>query len=239
MVDNIQKNVLDEIRALYEEDEVAQRFFDWVSERKNDSAETSLDRIASRLNLHRSEAVALAKQLDHTKCARFILGRKGAKSRVQWAYSLRSLGMAAKGDVDQLDDVDPDIAAETAEQILAFTAGLSTEQIGKAPTPRKWSIREIVAHLADCEIVFSFRLRQTLAPALDQPHSIIQPFDQDAWAQRYGAYEFEPALALFGTARSWNLLYLTTVSDSDRHRLTTHPERGTMPFWTSTEPTAK
>ncbi len=127
------------------------------------------------------------------------------------------------------------ILAETAEQIRAFTAGLSTEQIGKAPAPRKWSIREIVAHLADCEIVFSFRLRQTLAPALNQPHAIIQPFDQDAWAQRYGAYEFEPALALFDAARNWNLLYLTTTSDTDRHRLTTHPERGTMPFWTIVE----
>ncbi len=127
------------------------------------------------------------------------------------------------------------VLAETAEQIRAFTAGLSSEQIRNSPNPRKWSIREIAAHLADCEIVFCFRLRQTLAPALDQPHTIIQPFDQDAWAQRYGAYEFEPALALFEAARNWNLLYLTTVSDTDRHRLTTHPERGTMPFWTLVE----
>jgi hypothetical protein len=130
MVDNIKKNVLQEIRALYEEDEVAKRFFDWVSERKNDSAETSLDRIASRLNLQRSEAVALAKQLDNAKCARFIVGRKGAKSRVQWAYSLRSLGMAAKGFVDQLDDVDPDIAAETTEQIIGDVPEIAPLPIG-------------------------------------------------------------------------------------------------------------
>jgi hypothetical protein len=130
MVDNIQKNILEEIRALYQEDEVAQRFFDWVAERKNDSAETSLDRIASRLNLHRSEAVVLAKQLDNAKCARFILGRKGAKSRMQWAYSLRSLGMAAKGRIDQLDDVDPDIAAESAEQISESFSEMAALPIG-------------------------------------------------------------------------------------------------------------
>jgi len=37
---------------------------------------------------------------------------------------------------------------------------------------------EIISHLADCEIVFAFRLRQTLAE--DNP--TIQPFDQDKWA---------------------------------------------------------
>ena len=127
------------------------------------------------------------------------------------------------------------VLTTTAERLQTLTAGLTGAQVNTPPAPRKWSICNIVSHLADCEIVFSFRLRQTLAPALDQPHAIIQPFDQDAWAKRYEAYQFEPALALFQAARNWNLLYLTTVSQDDRHRPTTHPERGTMPFWTIVE----
>jgi hypothetical protein len=123
----------------------------------------------------------------------------------------------------------------TAARIRTLTTGLTDAQINTRPAPRKWSLREIAAHLADCEIVFSFRLRQTLAAPLDQPHAIIQPFDQDAWAKRYEAYQFEPALAFFQTARNWNLLYLNTVSQEDRRRPTTHPERGTMPFWTIVE----
>ena len=123
----------------------------------------------------------------------------------------------------------------TAAHIRTLTAGLTEAQINARPAPRKWSIREIVAHLADCEIVFSFRLRQTLAPELNQPHTIIQPFDQDAWAVRYAAYQFAPAVALFHAARNWNLLYLNTVSHDDRRRRTTHPERGTMTFWTIVE----
>jgi len=123
----------------------------------------------------------------------------------------------------------------TAAHIRTLTAGLAEVQINARPAPRKWSIREIVAHLADCEIVFSFRLRQTLAPELNQPHTIIQPFDQDAWAKRYEPYQFTPALELFQAARNWNLLYLTTVSHEDRRRPTTHPERGTMTFWTIVE----
>ena len=127
------------------------------------------------------------------------------------------------------------VITATPERLRTLTAGLPDTWINTRPAPRKWSIREIAAHLADCEIVFSFRLRQTLAPELNQPHTIIQPFDQDAWAKRYEAYRFEPALALFQAARYWNLLFLTTVSEQDRHRRTTHPERGTMPFWTIVE----
>ncbi len=53
------------------------------------------------------------------------------------------------------------------------------------PVLGKWSAAEIVSHLADCEIVFAFRLRQTLAE--DNP--TIQPFDQDKWAAQSGCYE--------------------------------------------------
>jgi hypothetical protein len=127
------------------------------------------------------------------------------------------------------------VLTSSAERLQTLTAGLTGAQINTPPAPRKWSICEIVAHLADCEIVFSFRLRQTLAPALNHPHAIIQPFDQDAWAKRYAAYHLESGLALFQAARNWNLLFLTTVSQDDRHRPTTHPERGTMPFWTIVE----
>ena len=135
-----------------------------------------------------------------------------------------------------LNSQDPiPVLTTTAGRLQTLTAGLTGAQVNTPPAPRKWSICNIVSHLADCEIVFSFRLRQTLAPALDQPHAIIQPFDQDAWAKRYAAYQLEPALALFKAARNWNLLFLTTVSQDDRHRPTTHPERGTMPFWTIVE----
>jgi hypothetical protein len=127
------------------------------------------------------------------------------------------------------------VLTTTADRLRALTASLNGAHVNTRPAPQKWSICEIATHLADCELVFSFRLRQTLAPALDQPHAIIQPFDQDAWAQRYSAYQLEPALALFQAARNWNLLFLTTVSQDDRHRPTTHPERGTMTLWTIVE----
>jgi len=123
------------------------------------------------------------------------------------------------------------VLTSTAARLYELTASLSGAQIDRAPAADKWSIREIAAHLADCEIVFSFRLRQTLS----QKHALICPFDQEAWATRYAAYDLDSALSLFKAARNWNLRLLTSVTEEDRHRPTTHPERGTMTFWTIVE----
>lgn len=123
------------------------------------------------------------------------------------------------------------VLTTTVERLRSLTAPLSIARINQEPAPGKWSICEILAHLADCETVFCFRLRQTLA----EDHHIIQPFDQDRWAKRYAAYSFDAAMALFEAARNWNIRLLTTVTEEDRHRPVTHPERGTMTFWTIVE----
>lgn len=119
----------------------------------------------------------------------------------------------------------------TSELLHSLIDPLTAAHVDSAPAPGKWSIREIVAHLADCELVFAFRLRQTLA----EDHPVIQPFDQTKWGERYAAYDIASGLALFTSVRNWNLKLLTTVTEADRHRPTTHPERGTMTLWTIVE----
>jgi uncharacterized damage-inducible protein DinB len=119
----------------------------------------------------------------------------------------------------------------TARRIAQITTHFTREQTGQPIAPGKWSVRQIVAHLADCELVFSFRLRQTLT----EDHPTLQPFDQDRWAARYGNCDFASALRLFEAARNWNLLLLAEVTPAERQRQTTHPERGTMTFWTIVE----
>jgi len=123
------------------------------------------------------------------------------------------------------------VITATAERLHTFIDPLSAAHADRSPAPGKWSIREIVAHLADCELVFSFRLRQTLS----EDHPIIQPFDQGIWGERYAAYDLASGLTLFIAARNWNLKLLTSVTEPDRHRPTTHPERGTMTLWTIVE----
>lgn len=56
-------------------------------------------------------------------------------------------------------------------QLLAQTIG--PDRVTTAPAPGKWSARDILCHLADCEVAFAFRLRQTLA----EERHVVQPFD--------------------------------------------------------------
>jgi uncharacterized damage-inducible protein DinB len=131
-----------------------------------------------------------------------------------------------------LGDQDPiPVLTTTADRLKDLTAKLSGAQVNQPPVPGKWSIREIIAHLADCELVFSIRLRQALA----EQHAVIQPFDQEIWAQRYAPYDLTAALTLFQATRNWNIRLLSTATEDDRRRPTTHPERGTMTFWTIVE----
>jgi hypothetical protein len=124
-------------------------------------------------------------------------------------------------------------------EVIASTPGRISRLVGQLPqeqfvmrTPEgKWNAREIVAHLADCEMVFGFRLRQTLA----QKSPTLQPFDQDDWAARYAVYDMDSAMSSFMAARKWNVLLIKGASETDRMREVTHPERGTMTFWTIVE----
>jgi hypothetical protein len=119
------------------------------------------------------------------------------------------------------------IIAYTSAELARLSTLLPADQIALRPPAGKWSAREIVAHLADCELVFGFRLRQTLAE--DNP--TLQPFDQDKWAAQYGGYEFDSALRMFSAARNWNLLLLDGVSQAERSRPANHPERGDVTLW--------
>jgi hypothetical protein len=119
----------------------------------------------------------------------------------------------------------------TVNQISSLLAKMGAEKVNKAPAPGKWSAAEIVAHLADCEIVFGFRLRQTLAE--DGP--TIQPFDQDKWAATYPGVSASLALGTFSSMRSWNLRLIQGALPHSAERTMTHPERGTMTFKTVVE----
>ena len=118
------------------------------------------------------------------------------------------------------------VVAETPGRLRKLLAHLPAEQINATPAPGKWSLREIMAHLADCEIAWSYRLRQVLS----QPGLPLQAFDQDQWAERYAAYDFVSAQAMFEALRSWNLLLLSTVTEEDKAKATEHPKFGRFTF---------
>jgi hypothetical protein len=127
------------------------------------------------------------------------------------------------------------ILAATPILLAAFAEKLGTEKLVLPPAPGKWSAAEILCHLADCEIAFAFRLRQTLA----EDSHVMQPFDQDKWAAPYSGFGPDKgaaeALAMFTTLRHWNLRLIDASLPQAADKQATHPERGTMTFLTIVE----
>jgi uncharacterized damage-inducible protein DinB len=122
------------------------------------------------------------------------------------------------------------VMAETPRRLAAVVEGLSAAEIEAQPAPGKWSVRQILAHLADCEMAFGFRLRQVYSGV-----RVMQPFDQDEWARVYGSYSAGLALATFAALRDWNLAFVGGLSEADKRLEGMHPERGEMVLWTVVE----
>ncbi len=123
------------------------------------------------------------------------------------------------------------VISETARQLDTLARQIGPDGVEHSPAPGKWSARKILCHLADTELAFAFRLRQALA----ETDHVIQPFDQDKWAQAYDYMEAEAALELFAAVRKWNLLLLKGVPDKMFSKAVVHPERGEMTFRTLVE----
>lgn len=132
----------------------------------------------------------------------------------------------------QLGALDPvAVIAATPLELRSLMDAIGGERAERPRAPGKWSAREIVCHLADCEVAFAFRLRQTLA----EDRHVMQPFDQGAWGERYAAYGLEAALATFAALREWNLALVRSFSAVDLARPVHHPERGDMTLQTIVE----
>ncbi|SRR5579884_2483038 len=117
-----------------------------------------------------------------------------------------------------------DVIAATPARLQQIAGSLGAERVSQSPAPGKWSPREIICHLADCEIVFAYRIRQSLA----EDRHVIQPFDQDQFAKPYGFYDTASALEVFRAVRNWNLLLIRGLTPQQLAKGTHHPERGDM-----------
>lgn len=87
-----------------------------------------------------------------------------------------------------------------------------------------WSPAEVVAHLADTEVVTGWRIRQVLS----QEEPTIESYDQDAWAAalRYPSRDPEAALRSFAALRTVNVEIMRLMPDDAWERPFIHREYG-------------
>ena len=127
----------------------------------------------------------------------------------------------------QLGTQDPiQVLSATAPRLQELAKTLGGSRIEEPIAPGKWSPRQIFIHLADCELAFGFRYRQTLA----EDNHTVQPFDQDKWAGAYAAYDARQALETFAALRRWNLALISKLTPEQMSKGVMHPERGQETF---------
>jgi uncharacterized damage-inducible protein DinB len=124
-----------------------------------------------------------------------------------------------------LDGQDPwKVQKSTGKKLEKAVKHLSRKQMRKRPAPGKWSIAEILAHLADTEVVASWRMRLILG----HDGTPIQGFDQDVWAKtfRYEDQDPDDSLKIFRVLRESNLVLLKHVPRKLWQNHGMHSERG-------------
>lgn len=104
--------------------------------------------------------------------------------------------------------------------------GLTPAQLDAHPVAGKWSVKEVVCHIADFETIGSDRIK--LAIALDEP--LLPGYDENRMAAglQYGAREVEEELALIEGVRRSTARILRSLPASAFERRGTHSEAGPM-----------
>jgi len=116
------------------------------------------------------------------------------------------------------------VQAATAEKLERLIEGVSTSELRKRPAADKWSVNEIVAHLADAEIVTGFRLRFILGA----PGTPITAYDQDSWVTsgHYEQRDPRKSVEQFRVVREANLALLKSLTPEQWKHYGMHSERG-------------
>lgn len=100
---------------------------------------------------------------------------------------------------------------------------MTPEELDFKPDPTRWSVREIIHHLADSEMTAAVRLRMLIA----QDRPTLQGYDQDEFARRlYYDRPYEASLELFRLARQSTVEILDRLTPAEWVREGTHSEIG-------------
>ncbi len=122
-------------------------------------------------------------------------------------------------------DSDPlTLQQEMPATLKRLLATVNPDKLDVKPAADKWSIREIVAHLADDELVGAYRIRLILS----SPGTEIQAFDQAQWAitGKYTSIDVNASLELYTLLRQSNLELFKILSPEQWKLYGVHAERG-------------
>ena len=124
-----------------------------------------------------------------------------------------------------LGDRDPlQVFAETPDAVRRAVQAAPESILRTPEAPGKWSILDVVQHLAQVEFVLGFRYRKVLA----EETPAIPAIDQDKWVSQLfpESVGLEEALQDFAAVREVNLHLLRRLQDEHWDRYGIHSQRG-------------
>jgi len=103
-------------------------------------------------------------------------------------------------------------------------SGLEPDMLDRQPKPNKWSIRQIVAHLVDAEIVYVMRIRKVMAEGSGH----LVSFEQDNWVTGLAAQlvPVEASIQAIAGLREFELVSLRSLEVEAFQRVGQHDTRG-------------
>lgn len=130
-----------------------------------------------------------------------------------------------KSMMDYLGDREPfSVFEETPSALRAAATAVAEDKLRVLEAPGKWSVLNVVQHLAHVEVVLGLRYRMVLA----EEGSPLAAMDPDLWIANLfpDEYGLEEALTDFATQRAANLRLLRRVKGEQWERHGIHSQRG-------------
>jgi hypothetical protein len=127
--------------------------------------------------------------------------------------------------LDLLGSRDPlEVMGELLPWIETRLHGVPDPALRRPEAPGKWSVIQVIQHLADSDLVAGFRIRMVVAE--DRPP--LQGYDQDRWAREfhYDQMPLSAALDQLRALRTANLRLWSRLTPAQLERVGLHSERG-------------
>lgn len=149
MNNKIDQSTILALREIYHENEWTKPFFEWAAARQKDANVTTIERLESLTDINYYDLVKLARMLEEIGVVKFVSGRKGFKSRIEWKFSVKNVGAASMGETDKLQEVGLDVEDDSfseeedkeegsIEHVFALRPGKTI----KILLPEDFSVRE-------------------------------------------------------------------------------------------------
>ena len=100
------RKVIKQLRDAHEQSwPPTMRLFEWFASRASTPRETTVEELQSTLKLKRSETAELVNGIIEAGIGNRIVGRRRAKSRIVWHFTLASIEKVARGETEILEEI--------------------------------------------------------------------------------------------------------------------------------------